>query len=935
MKQIIKKTVSILLSLLMLMSLWGSAVTPATAEAVAAGDTVAFGTYPQTRVTDAALIAELEAAPKTWTSYNYMTGTGNTDGQMVPSDYAKFADFFCGGEKYRAVTFTRYRPGWLYSPAKTDLDLLYNDVCKNGYRINVVYYFKYEPLFWRVLDPQSGYVVCESLVDAQSYCSVILQSGNDVYAGVDTGVYANNYEASHIRAWLNYDFFETAFSAGQKEKLKTTVLEGGLKDRIYLISKSDAEKADYGFGSTEARKGYTSDYAKAQGAWVDNSSGGTTWWLTRTESGNTGVYYVLYDGRIVGYDSSVKNTSFGIRPACCLNVPENDTEVSGFLLSDHLEEGHAYADTPVWFWETDHSRADASFVCTGCSKAIVVTDSAPAVTTISERTCTTPHVVKYTATIEYNGNTFTETTGDVTLAPATGHSYYGPPPWIWADDYSSATLTLLCENCREPVTETDNEPQIIEVSPATCTADRVVTYTATVMIGNMRWVGRAENVTVEGSATGHAYGQPEWIWTDDHSSATATFVCEKGDDTQILTDYEPQTVEVSAATCTADRVIKYTAKVNLNETDYTAETESATVEGTATGHTWGEPVWTWAEDCTAAAVFTCGACEAQTTVPANVTYDAETYTYTATAGLDDVTYTDTKRKTVTVTFDMGGKCENYVVALEVGGSMVLPVYSAIRAAKTEGYSINGFTPLPPENYATESDYNAAFGALVMGTVPETDTVYYAMWNAIVLPGFTVGGVKCGTDLAENAPAVVCGEPDKYYVSKAIWTDETPGVAVGGTAYEMFLSLTAAFGWSFNPEEKPSIEGAEVTDEMLNGNQHYLYLNVVAAHYADETSEITETVLTPATATSNGVKQICVYCAGGCGEIVETRTETIPATGEPEPPTDPAAEADSACRVCGEYHNEKTVCGFFTGMLHDLIYIIRRLVSYFGCGIFMN
>ena len=81
------------------------------AQAYSMGDHIQFGTYPQSRVTDETLIAQLNAAPKTWKSYNYYSGTGDwNDGQMAPSDYMRFADFFVGSAKYRAVTFSEYRP---------------------------------------------------------------------------------------------------------------------------------------------------------------------------------------------------------------------------------------------------------------------------------------------------------------------------------------------------------------------------------------------------------------------------------------------------------------------------------------------------------------------------------------------------------------------------------------------------------------------------------------------------------------------------------------------------------------------------------------------------------------------------------------------------------------------------------------------------------
>ena len=49
------------------------------------GDTITYGSYPQTKVTDRGLIAKIEAAgaDNSWVDYNYYAGTGKSDdGEM-------------------------------------------------------------------------------------------------------------------------------------------------------------------------------------------------------------------------------------------------------------------------------------------------------------------------------------------------------------------------------------------------------------------------------------------------------------------------------------------------------------------------------------------------------------------------------------------------------------------------------------------------------------------------------------------------------------------------------------------------------------------------------------------------------------------------------------------------------------------------------------
>ena len=190
----------------------------ATGKTYKVGDIIEFGSYPQSRVTNSSLVSSLNSVSKKWVSYGYYSGTGdwNTEdnGGMVRGDWMKYADFTYNGTKYRAVTFSQYRP-WCTS-YKPSSDCTYQD--DNGYTPNNIYYFKYEPLKWRVLDPSTGLVLCESIIDSQAYSNTIYSYGTDPYNGHDAHWndaghthYANDYATSSIRAWLNDDFCNTAF----------------------------------------------------------------------------------------------------------------------------------------------------------------------------------------------------------------------------------------------------------------------------------------------------------------------------------------------------------------------------------------------------------------------------------------------------------------------------------------------------------------------------------------------------------------------------------------------------------------------------------------------------------------------------------------------------------------------------------------------------
>lgn len=173
------------------------------------GGIIQFGAYPQTKVTDSATITALNSRASGWQSYGYYSGTGELDdGQMQPSDYMQYCDVKYGGSKYRGVKFSFYRPyctGYGFS-----LDNSYQD--DNGYTTGITYWFKYEPLQWKVLDSLNGLVMCKSMIDCQPFNSYSFSSGTDfldrctVWGDVNKTYYANSYANCSLREWLNMDF---------------------------------------------------------------------------------------------------------------------------------------------------------------------------------------------------------------------------------------------------------------------------------------------------------------------------------------------------------------------------------------------------------------------------------------------------------------------------------------------------------------------------------------------------------------------------------------------------------------------------------------------------------------------------------------------------------------------------------------------------------
>ena len=342
----LKKSFSIILCLSLvfgIVAVFGVGINKETGLKVSAvfhsvGDLVEFGTYPQREVKDSETLVLLNSQTLSWASYGYYSGTGTwDDGQMTAKDYMKYADVTVNGTKYRAVKFTEYRPcctGFTSSNSQQD---------DNGYEINNTYWFQFEPIKWRVLDPATGFILCESIIDSQAFNNYVKSNGSDengtAYWG-DEGCtyYANNYEKSSIRAWLNDDFYHTAFSSPDKGNIKTTHLENkaysptyseydcaDTDDKVFLLSYSDALNTNYGFSSNnsdydKARRAQGTDYAKCQGLYVYRNSGseydGNSYWRLRSPGDfSYSICYVINDGYAYNYFYNTDNTSFGVRAA--------------------------------------------------------------------------------------------------------------------------------------------------------------------------------------------------------------------------------------------------------------------------------------------------------------------------------------------------------------------------------------------------------------------------------------------------------------------------------------------------------------------------------------------------------------------------------------------------------------------------------------------
>ncbi|MDD6211677.1 MAG: fibronectin type III domain-containing protein [Clostridiales bacterium] len=183
------------------------------------------------------------------------------------------------------------------------------------------------------------------------------------------------------------------------------------------------------------------------------------------------------------------------------------------------------------------------------------------------------------------------------------HDYIVEFEWIKneGDDTQDYTVkgNISCFGC----SFTDSQTAAVEksVREATCEETGANLYTATIVYEGTKYIDEKEDVTAE--ALGHTYGEPEWIWADDNGAVTAVFTCSNNAEHKETLAGEITVESTVEATCTEDGQTIYRASVEFNGTAYTAD---KTVVLPAEGHTYGEPVWDWSDDGTAAkATFTC------------------------------------------------------------------------------------------------------------------------------------------------------------------------------------------------------------------------------------------------------------------------------------------------------------------------------------------
>lgn len=194
------------------------------------------------------------------------------------------------------------------------------------------YWFKCEPIEWKIIGSSEGTLSLMStlLLDVHNY-----YNNYDERKINDKIVYANNYENSDIRKWLNETFYETAFALSNNCITSTLVNNSAetsdvsnnkyacedTNDNVYLLSYKDYLNSSLGFeksnGISSSRECKTSDYTRARGAWCNPNNYNGSYW---TRSASSEFSYCAWNVNTGGYLSTyaVDGNDHCVRP--CISI---------------------------------------------------------------------------------------------------------------------------------------------------------------------------------------------------------------------------------------------------------------------------------------------------------------------------------------------------------------------------------------------------------------------------------------------------------------------------------------------------------------------------------------------------------------------------------------------------------------------------------------
>ncbi len=270
------------------------------------GDYVYFGSYPKTYQSDTSVI----------------TNTTDENGYYLGTD----------GNRYAKISANLYNSSYVFNDGTTIV---------SGKK----YYFKVEPIKWRILKTENGkaLLLCEEIITAMWFDDLTSYSNN--YANSEIRAYLNGYSTTYGSSYLNNGFLQTAFTTAEQNSILTTTVDNSASttsstsntyacentnDKIFLLSYQDMINTEYGFSSSysaydTARRKQTTDYARANYAYYSTSSSylyNGRYWLRSPSSSSSGRAHLVYDDGTLDADYGVDRSSLGVVPALYISASE-------------------------------------------------------------------------------------------------------------------------------------------------------------------------------------------------------------------------------------------------------------------------------------------------------------------------------------------------------------------------------------------------------------------------------------------------------------------------------------------------------------------------------------------------------------------------------------------------------------------------------------
>lgn len=177
--------------------------------------------------------------------------------------------------------------------------------------------------------------------------------------------------------------------------------------------------------------------------------------------------------------------------------------------------GHAYK--AVFNWSEDGKTCTATFTCENDPAHTVTEEAAIQSEVKTDATCTEMGVTLYTATVEFEGQSYTDTR-EVTDIGETGHAW-GQPTFAWGEDGKACTATRVCENDPTHVETAEATITVEQTIASTCTEKGETTYTATF---TEDWADTQTKTIADIDATGHTYGDS---WEYDETNHWHACAC--------------------------------------------------------------------------------------------------------------------------------------------------------------------------------------------------------------------------------------------------------------------------------------------------------------------------------------------------------------------------------------------------------------------------